>query len=101
MLRDEQIVRVERGGLMDQTFPLYFGLRTEGALFVPETLSFSKMDEASDYVKPIARLTETECQVLMDSLWSVGIRPTEGAGSAGAMAAVRYHLEDMRKLVFS
>jgi hypothetical protein len=36
----------------------------------------------------------------MDALWSIGTRPTEGTGSAGAMAATVKHLEDMRKLVF-
>jgi len=41
-----------------------------------------------------------EAQALMDRLWSAGLRPTEGAGSAGALAAVQHHLEDMRSLVF-
>lgn len=41
-----------------------------------------------------------EAQVLMDDLWGSGIRPTEGAGSAGSLKATQYHLEDMRKLVF-
>lgn len=39
-------------------------------------------------------------QALMDDLWRCGLRPTEGAGSAGAMAATQRHLEDMRTLVF-
>lgn len=37
-------------------------------------------------------------QVLMDDLWNAGVRPTEGAGSAGAMAAVVRHLNDMRSI---
>lgn len=36
----------------------------------------------------------------MDDLWRAGFRPTEGKGSAGALKAVEYHLEDMRRLVF-
>jgi len=39
-------------------------------------------------------------QELMDDLWRCGIRPTDGAGTAGSMAATERHLEDMRKLVF-
>ena len=39
-------------------------------------------------------------QVLMDDLWNCGIRPSEGAGSAGSLKATQYHLEDMRKLIF-
>lgn len=39
-------------------------------------------------------------QALMDDLWLCGIRPSEGSGSAGALAATQKHLEDMRTLVF-
>ena len=45
-------------------------------------------------------LMYTEAQVLMDTLYDCGIRPSEGNGSAGAMRATEKHLEDMRKLVF-
>ena len=45
-------------------------------------------------------MTDQEAQVVMDDLWAAGYRPTEGAGSAGALKATEYHLEDMRKLVF-
>lgn len=46
------------------------------------------------------KVSEAEAQQLMDALWSAGLRPTEGRGSAGAMAAVQEHLADMRRLVF-
>lgn len=45
-------------------------------------------------------IDEISAQSLMDSLWNCGIRPTEGAGSAGAMAAQGKHLADMRQIVF-
>jgi len=45
-------------------------------------------------------LEDIAAQVLMDDLWSCGIRPSEGTGSAGAFKAQGAHLEDMRKLVF-
>lgn len=32
-------------------------------------------------------------QNLMDSLWNCGLRPTEGKGSAGALAATERHLK--------
>ncbi len=41
-----------------------------------------------------------QAQTLMDDLWHCGLRPTEGAGSAGALRATERHLEDMRTLVF-
>jgi hypothetical protein len=46
------------------------------------------------------RLNASEAQVLMDDLWACGVRPTEGAGSAGAMAATQAHLRDLQCLLF-
>lgn len=50
--------------------------------------------------EPLARISPTDAQVLMDDLWSCGLRPTEGKGSAGALSATQNHLNDMRKIVF-
>jgi len=41
-----------------------------------------------------------QAQVLMDDLWNAGIRPTEGAGSAGAMRAAENHIADLRRVAF-
>jgi len=50
---------------------------------------------------PIAMsLSDLEAQALMDRLWSAGLRPTEGSGSAGALAATQAHLRDLQKMVF-
>ncbi len=46
------------------------------------------------------QLTDTAAQVLMDELWNCGLRPTEGTGSAGSLAATQKHLEDMRTIAF-
>jgi len=46
------------------------------------------------------RLSDENAQQMMDALWNIGVRPTEGAGSAGSLAATIRHLEDMRALVF-
>lgn len=51
----------------------------------------------TEFPIPIRR---EDAQMLIDELWQCGIRPTEGTGSAGAMAATKSHLEDMRRLVF-
>lgn len=39
-------------------------------------------------------------QELMDDLWRCGLRPSEAGESAGALSSTKFHLEDMRKLVF-
>ena len=49
---------------------------------------------------PAFRLSCEEAQALMDSLWNCGLRPVGAAGSVGQLEAVKYHLEDMRKMVF-
>ena len=49
---------------------------------------------------PAMRIDLTEAQVLMDSLWDCGVRPTEGKGSAGCLAATERHLVDMQRIVF-
>lgn len=46
------------------------------------------------------RFTREDAQRLMDELWGVGLRPSEGSGSAGSLAATERHLADMRALVF-
>ena len=46
-------------------------------------------------------LNYEEAQTLMDDLWSCGLRPTEGRGSAGSLAATERHLKDMRKIAFN
>jgi len=49
---------------------------------------------------PLFKLTPSMAQELIDDLWQCGVRPSEGSGSAGQLAAVQKHLEDMRSLVW-
>ena len=60
-------------------------------------IEFQKAEEGNAY-PPVMYIDYTVAQQLMDSLWDCGVRPTEGAGSAGAMKAVQEHLQDMRKI---
>lgn len=55
----------------------------------------------SDPNPPTMRLDPQDAQLLMDQLWNCGVRPTEGTGSAGALAAKDEHLQDMRRIAFS
>lgn len=64
---------------------------------VAQRLALETQDEGC-VVDPFASLDMHEAQVLMDSLWECGLRPSEGTGSAGAMKATERHLEDMRKI---
>ncbi len=64
---------------------------------VPVTVGWTTPSVSPD---PVFRLETEKAQELMDSLWRCGIRPTEGRGSAGQLAAVERHLLDMRTLTF-
>lgn len=50
---------------------------------------------------PTCNISVTSAQQLIDDLWQAGLRPSEGTGSAGQLAATQKHLEDMRSLTFS
>ena len=56
--------------------------------------------EPGQVVEPSFKMNYEDAQRFMDDLWECGLRPSEGTGSAGALAATQKHLEDMRKLVF-
>lgn len=63
-------------------------------------IEFIEVEEGS-FVNPAIRIDKTEAQILMDELWSCGVRPTEGSGSAGSLKATENHLQDMRTIAFS
>jgi hypothetical protein len=65
-------------------------------------LSFVEVPEATslDLMRPTLQLDQTRAQRLMDELWHCGLRPSEGTGSAGALAATQAHLKDMQTLTF-
>lgn len=56
--------------------------------------------DAANTAMPMVSLRKDEAQQLMDELWRAGLRPSEGSGSAGSLAATERHLADMRALVF-
>ena len=46
------------------------------------------------------RIRQEQAQVLMDDLWLVGLRPSEGTGSAGSLKATQNHLSDLKTILF-
>jgi hypothetical protein len=58
----------------------------EKGLLAPKFLDFPMLEGAA--------------QSLFDALWKAGFRPNGGEASAAHVEAMKYHLEDMRKLVF-
>jgi hypothetical protein len=54
--------------------------------------------EEGMYCPPTTQLDPAAAQKLMDQLWDCGLRPSEGSGSAGSLAATQRHLNDMRDI---
>lgn len=75
----------------------------EGELMaVARSVTLEKLtrEEHGDQFDPTLRLETRAVQSLMDDLWRAGVRPSNGEGNVGQLAATEKHLEDMRKLVF-
>lgn len=67
--------------------------------FAAQPLMLQAVEEGVMH-EPFMKLPYEDAQRLMDELWNCGLRPSEGSGSAGSLAATQRHLEDMRSLVF-
>lgn len=55
--------------------------------------------ESDENLSPLTIKPEA-AQKLMDDLWNCGLRPSEGTGSAGQLAAVQAHLKDFKTILF-
>lgn len=73
----------------------------DGGRIVLSDTVWTKIDEASAAtvnVQPSFSIPTSAAQRLMDDLWNAGIRPTDGTGSTGQLAATQAHLKDMQEL---
>jgi len=93
--------------LVENAVAIYFFRRDDGRLITVEPLPFMckvKAHEPDVYVNPTDAsmlIERAAAERLMTELWKVGIRPQgENVERPGEVAAIKYHLEDMRTLVF-
>jgi hypothetical protein len=78
---------------------VYFGQRQpNGEFYAAKPPEFVKL-EMGAFADPMLKLEQEDAQLLMDELWQAGLRPSEGTGSAGALAATERHLKDMQTIV--
>jgi len=101
-MNEQNILKVTSTGFIDQRYALTIGRKWfDAGEWYGEvaSLTYAPIKEYT-VPPPTITMSKQEAQVLMDSLWDSGIRPTEGAGSAGSLAATQKHLQDMRKIVF-
>lgn len=71
----------------------------DGTVYQAQDLVFERVQANTTPANPSMRMTPGDAQRLMDELWKVGFRPTQGQQSEGQMAAISKHLADMRALV--
>lgn len=60
---------------------------------------FREIDESGP-VEPFLELNRDGAQSLIDALYEVGFRPTHAKPQDATISSIKYHLEDMRRLVF-
>jgi len=69
----------------------------DGARYVARgSLTLERVEHGDVVGEPTFSLPAHSAQEMMDALWDCGLRPSEGSGSAGQLAATQKHLEDMR-----
>lgn len=71
----------------------------DGQFSVAKPLVMERI-ELGAFAEPCMRIPFDHAQELIDELWQAGLRPSQSLGSVGQIDAVKYHLEDMRRLVF-
>ena len=77
---------------------LQASIRDDRGLSVGQPLVMRRIEEGEFADDPTLVLRNQEAQLLMDELWRCGLRPSEGTGSAGSLAATERHLKDMRQI---
>lgn len=66
---------------------------------MPVTFFSEDNSKVGTEAQPFMSVDRDSAQRLMDELWNVGLRPSEGSGSAGSLAATERHLADLRAIV--
>jgi len=86
--------------ILDNPFSINGGESVFGRRAVVRSLTFEETHDR-ELIKPTFTLSDRSAQDLFNELWNLDFRPADGTGNSGHIEALRYHLEDIRKLVFS
>lgn len=93
-------IRAERVIYKDTIDLLIFSKEVDGGYSYVSEMTVQKLQPGMFIPKPSLELSNHEAQKLMDELWHCGLRPSEGSGSAGSLAATERHLKDMQQIAF-
>lgn len=98
MERDTWHINAQREVWSD-AIAIRLGVKTDSGFAVAKPLTMETIVPGS-LTEPTFKLPLDAAQRLMDELWQAGVKPSQSVGSTGQVEAIKYHLEDMRKLVF-
>jgi hypothetical protein len=87
-----------RREVWNNAIAIYFGQKSPDGNFFSAQPPVMVKHEMGTAAEPFLALETEEAQLLMDELWSAGLRPSEGTGSAGSLAATERHLKDMQTI---
>ena len=79
---------------------LHFAERVGKKFSVMVSATFREQAPGEILPEAPIKMSLVEAQELADQLYAAGIRPTAANGTVGQLDATKYHLEDMRTLVF-
>jgi hypothetical protein len=84
---------------MEPEVELSFGAKDPDGMWMIAQPLVMKTHEPGTIITPFMSVKLDTAQQLMDQLWRCGVRPADGTGSTGQLAATERHLADMRALV--
>lgn len=100
MNTDPKIIRLTRE-TWSRSIGVHLAVRHEdNTLSIARAVTLERHEEGTVLPEePLFSLDDTEAQRLMDELWHLGVRPTEGHGSTGQLAATEKHLDHVSHLL--
>lgn len=85
--------------LLTGNIDIHYAHKQDNGLWVAQEVLMKRI-ETGMQADAFLRISTTAAQNLMDELWNCGLRPSEGTGSAGSLAATERHLKDLQRIVF-
>lgn len=84
--------------VVNDDISMYCRQTSNGKRYYAKKMEFQEHEDGV-WVDPIARISHTDAQQIMDGLWQCGLRPSEGTGSAGSLKATQDHLDTVKKIL--
>lgn len=85
----------------NDSFRLFLGMHTDdGKVMIANNMVFTTVEQGSVIPADAGiQLSGDEASRLADELWEAGVRPKGQAGTAGQIAAMQAHIDDLREIL--